>query len=210
MKSIEEFASYIHSKNGNLYTRHICLECFRKQNNKYKQSIKSRVCLQCGEEKEGKYFPRYKSIPIHYKQSNVCLRCTAENSRIKHGNRRKEKGEVVPDKPNTYTSTEQKELAFELMTSIGFTFNEETGRWSKEGFKNEDGTFVRIEERKRLILEKKQKETEDMNIWQRITYLRNGGSSINDIVKLTGLNYTAVHKFIKYSKETNFEYGKKI
>lgn len=204
LKSIEDFASYIHSKNGNLYTRHICLECFRKQNNEYKQYIKPRVCIQCGEEKEGKYFPKYKSIPFHYKQSKICLRCTAENSRIKHGNRRKEKGEVVPDKPNVYTSTEQKEIAFELMTSLGFTFNEETGRWSKEGFKNEDGTFVQIEEKKRLEKERRLKEVEELNIWDKIRYLREQGHSIRQISDDIGINYTAVHKFIAYGKEIKF------
>jgi hypothetical protein len=204
LKSIEEFASYIHKKTGNLYTRHICNTCFRIQNNKYKQSQKSRVCLQCGEEKEGKYFPRYKSIPIHYKQSNVCLRCTAENSRIKHGNRRKEKGEVVPVKPNTYTSTEQKDLAFELMTALGFTFNEETGRWSKDGFKNEDGTFVQIEEKKRLEKERRLKEIEELDIWNKIRYLREAGYSINEISSDTGINRTAIYKFLSNGKKVKY------
>lgn len=201
IKELEQFASYIHKKTGNLYTRHICNTCFNKQHQDYKKAMKQRVCLQCGEKKEGKLFPRYKSIPLHYKQANICLRCTAEISRIKQGNKRKNKGEVVPEKPNKYTSTEQKELAFELMQSLGFTFVEETGRWHKEGFKNPDGTFVRIEEKKRLIFEKKEQDTKDMNIWERITYLREQGCSINEISRITGLSYTSTHKFIRYGKE---------
>lgn len=202
IKELEEFASYIHKHTGNLYTRHVCNDCYRKQNNQYKKYIRTRVCLQCGEKKEGKLFPKYKCIPIHYKQSNICLRCTSELSRIKHGNKRKEKGEVVPVKPNTYNSQEQKELAFELMTSLGFTFNEENGKWFKEGFKTPDGKFVRIEEKKRRIIEKKEEETKEMNIWERIKYLRSKDTSINDIAKITGLSYTSVHKFLRYGKET--------
>ena len=201
IKELEQFASYIHKHTGNLYTRHVCIDCFREGNKQYKKYIKSKVCLQCGETKEGKLFPRYKSIPLHYKQSNICLRCTAELSRIKHGNKRKDKGEVVPEKPNTYISEQQKEDGFQLMLALGFTFVEETGRWHKDGFKNPDGTFVRIEENKRLKLEKKERETKDMNIWERITYLRNEGNSIKDISTITGLGYTPVHKFIRYGKK---------
>jgi hypothetical protein len=204
LKSIEEFASYIHKKTNNLYTRHICKECFNAQHQQYKKLVKPRVCLRCEEKKDVKFFPKYKSIPSHYKQANICLRCTSELSRIKYGNRRESKGEVVPEKPNTYISEQQRKDGFELMEALGFTFSPETGRWSKEGFKNPDGTFVRIEEKKRLIKEKKEQETKDMNIWERITYLREDGSSINDISRITGVNYTAVNKFLRYGKEIKF------
>ena len=201
MKSIEEFASYIHKKTNNLYTRHICLECFRKQTNDYKKSMKPRVCLRCNRKKEANYFPNYKSIPSHYKQANICLLCTAELSRIKYGNRRENKGEIVPTKPNTYISEQQRKDGFELMEALGFTFSPETGRWSKEGFKNEDGTFVRIEEKKRLEKERIQKEIEELNIWNKIRYLREQGNSINDISTITGINRTAVQKFLQNGKE---------
>jgi predicted transcriptional regulator len=201
LKSIEEFASYVHKKTNNLYTRHICKECFNAQHQKYKKSMKPRVCIRCNEKKDVKFFPKYKSIPSHYKQANICLRCTSELSRIKYGNRRESKGEVVPEKPNTYLSEQQRKDGFELMTALGFTFSPETGRWSKEGFKNPDGTFVRIEEKKRLAKEKIQKEIEELNIWNKIRYLREQGNSVNDISTITGINRTAVQKFLQNGKE---------
>jgi hypothetical protein len=163
--------------------------------------MKPRVCLRCNRKKEANYFPNYKSIPSHYKQANICLLCTAELSRIKYGNRRENKGEIVPTKPNTYISEQQRKDGFELMEALGFTFSPETGRWSKEGFKNEDGTFVRIEEKKRLEKERIQKEIEELNIWNKIRYLREQGNSINDISTITGINRTAVQKFLYNGKE---------
>lgn len=205
IKELEEFASYIHKHTGNLYTRHICKVCFRAGNIAYKKSIRPRQCIQCGEKKLAKDFYIYKSLGPNDKRHNICKICTCglEKRRKNYKyNKREDNGEPVHWRPNTYNSKEQKELAFELMTSLGFTFSPETGRWSKEGFKNPDGTFVRIEERKRLKFEKKQKETEHLNIWQRITYLREEGNSINEISRITGVNYTAVHKFIRYGSKT--------
>lgn len=205
MKSIEEFASYVHKKTGNLYTRHICNICFRKQNNAYKESIKPRTCIECNEFKEANEFPNFKSLGIKDKRRKVCKICTSriEREKGKH-TKREENGERVHWRPNTYNSIEQKELAFELMTTLGFTFDENTGRWHKEGFKNPDGTFFRMEEKKRIERERIQKEVEELDIWSKIRYLREQDISINEISRLTGVNYTAVHKFLAYGKEIKF------
>jgi hypothetical protein len=116
-------------------------------------------------------------------------------------NKREENGEVVPIRPNTYNSEQQRIDGFQLMEALGFTFVPETGRWHKEGFKNPDGTFVRIEEKKRLDRERKLKEIEEFNVWDKIRYLREQGYSINKISEEIGVNYTAIFKFLHYGKE---------
>lgn len=52
LKSMEEFASYVHIKTGNLYTRHVCKVCFCQQTKDYKLSIKPRTCTECNETKQ--------------------------------------------------------------------------------------------------------------------------------------------------------------
>lgn len=204
LKSIEEFASYVHKKTGNLYTRHVCNTCFREQNNLYKKSIKPKVCLVCNETKLHTEFYNLKSLHPNDKRHNICKVCTRKyesEKRKKKYNKREENGEPVHWRPNTYNSPEQKDLAFELMTSLGFIFNEETGRWHKEGFKNPDGTFVRIQEKKRLEKERKLNEIKDMDIWNKITYLREQGFTLHQISDEIGINHTAVYKFLYNGKK---------
>ena len=205
MKSIEEFASYVHKHTGNLYTRHICKVCFRAGNVAYKQSIKPKVCLECNKKKAHTEFPNYKSLGPNDRRRKVCKVCTTKYEQEKYRNKRslnnEERGEPVHWRPNTYISTEQKDLAFELMEALGFTFQPDTGIWHKEGLKNEDGTFVRIEEKKRLQQERRLKEIEELDVWSKVTYLRERGFSINQISIDTGVNKTALHKFLHYGKK---------
>jgi hypothetical protein len=46
-------------------------------------------------------------------------------------------GLVVPRYPNTYADELQKQNTFEIMTAMGWTFNE-NGVWSKDGIKDKD------------------------------------------------------------------------
>ena len=200
MKSIEEFASYIHKKNGNLYTRHICKVCFRAANVAYKKLVKPRVCLECDETKPYNEFPNYKSLGPNDRRKKVCKICTTAKEKLKYV-KRINKGEVVPIKPNVYISPQQKDLAFELMEALGFTFSPDTGRWSKEGFKNEDGTFVGIIEKKRLQQERRLKEIEHLDVWEKIIYLKEQRITINQISIDTGVNKTALYKFFQYGKK---------
>jgi hypothetical protein len=203
MKSIEEFASYIHIKTGNLYTRYVCKVCFRAGNAEYKKLTKPKVCLECNEKKAHTEFPNYKSLGPNDRRRKVCKICTTAKEKLKYF-KRKNNGEVVPVRPNTYTSNSQKDLAFELMEALGFTFEPDTGRWSKEGFKNEDGTFVRIQEKKRLEEERLLKEVEEMDVWSKMRYLREIGYSLNKISEVIGVNHTAVYKFFHDGKKVKF------
>lgn len=199
LKSIEEFASYVHKKTGNLYTRHICKECFNEGTRAYKKSIKPRECIECNEIKLGKDFPNYKSLTPNDKRHKICKKCTARLYREKGINRkREENGETVHWRPNTYNSEQQRQDGFQLMEALGFTFVPETGRWHKEGFKNPDGTFVRIEEKKRLQKERVLKEVEELDVWSKMRYLREvKGYSLNKIAEEIGVNHTAIYKFFQ-------------
>jgi hypothetical protein len=204
LKPIENFASYIHKRTGNTYTRHICTECFNLQTKEYKKSIKPRTCIECNETKEVKQFPNYKSIGANDKRHNICKKCTTTLEKQRKAykyNKRELNGEPVLDKPNTYRTEQQRVDGFELMQVLGFTFNEENGIWFKEGVKNPDGSFIRIIEKKRLQKERRLKEIEELDIWKKIRYLREQGNSINDISTITGINRTAVQKFLYNGKE---------
>ena len=51
--------------------------------------------------------------------------------------------ERVMLKPNTYTDIWQKEHVFSVMNAFGWVFDEPTGIWNKQGFK-ENGVFIHI------------------------------------------------------------------
>lgn len=205
MKSIENFASYVHKKTGNLYTRHICKECFNTQHQEYKKSIKPRTCIECNEIKLVRDFPRFKTLGPNDKRRNICKKCTSALEKQKRSyiyNKRELNGEPVLLKPNTYRTEQQRKDGFELMEALGFTFNPDNGKWFKEGFKNPDGTFVRIEEKKRLKIEALKKEVEELDIWSKIRHLREHDNlSVNKIAELVGLNHNAVFNFLRDGKK---------
>jgi hypothetical protein len=200
-----EYQTYFHSTQNVFRTRRQCNQCFNEAKKQYHLKKKGRTCIVCEEIKYETDFPNFKSLGPNDKRRKICKICTSriEREKGKH-TKREENGEPVHWRPNVYNSPQQKELAFELMTALGFTFDEETGMWSKENFKNPDGTFFRVEEKKRLHKEKLQKEVEDLDVWKKIRYLRNKDIPISEISKLTGVNYTAVHKFLQYGKEIKF------
>jgi hypothetical protein len=200
-----EYQTYFHSTQNVYRTRRQCTQCFNEAKKQYHLKKNGRQCIVCEDFKYEIDFPNFKSLGPNDKRRKVCKICTSriEREKGKH-TKREENGERVHWKPNTYNSTEQKELAFEVMTVLGFTFDENTGRWHKDGFKNTDGTFFRIEEKKRLERERILKEVEELDIWKKIRYLRDKDISINEISRITGVNYTAVHKFIQYGKEVNY------
>ena len=205
LKTIEEFASYIHKKNGNTYTRHVCNTCYYEANREYKKLVKPRVCLVCNETKVYTDFPNYASFSANDRRRKVCKVCTSKIEKEKGKyNKRIDKGEVVLVRPNTYISEQQKIDGFQLMEALGFTFVPETGRWHKEGFKNPDGTFVGIIKNKRLQQEKRLKEIEHLDIWSKIIYLREQGITINQISIDTGVNKTALYKFFHHGKKVKF------
>jgi len=202
-KLIEKFASYVHKKTGNLYTRHICKDCFNEGTKAYKKSVKPRTCLQCNITKPVTEYYNLKSLGPNDKRHNICKVCTREYEKSKQKKYRnvEDKGEPVLNKPNTYVSDEQRQDGFQLMEALGFTFAPDTGIWFKEGVKNSDGTFVRLEEKKRLQDERVLKEVQEMNVWDKMRYLREVGYSFNKISQLVGVNSTAIYKFFHDGKE---------
>jgi hypothetical protein len=200
-----EFQTYYHSTQNINRTRKQCNLCFNEAKKQSRILKKMKICIKCGENKLKNEFYDLRSLTPNDKRRSICKVCTilyVKTKQKKYRGTKEERGEPVLNKPNTYRNQEQKEDGFAIMEALGFTFVEETGRWHKEGFRNPDGTFVRIEERNRLIDEKNAKETKDMNIWESITYLREKDTSIAEISRITNLNYNTVHKYIAYKKKT--------
>jgi hypothetical protein len=198
-----EFQTYFHSTQNVYRTRRQCNQCFNYVKKQLHLSKKMKVCIECGENKLKTEFYNLRSLGPNDRRHNICKVCTRayeKRTRTKHSSR-EDRGEPVHWRPNTYNSIEQKDLAFELMEALGFTFQPDTGRWHKDGFKNPDGTFVHIEEKKRFEQERRLKEIEDLDIWSKVSYLRERGTTINQISIDTGVNLTAIYKFLQYGKK---------
>lgn len=57
--------------------------------------------------------------------------------------------EKVKETPNLYWNELQRQDTFELMTLLGWKFNEENKKWWKEGLKDSDGVFISLRKKAR-------------------------------------------------------------
>ena len=200
-----EYQTYYHSSQGVYRTRRQCTQCYYDVKKLYRLKVMGRACIVCEEIKYEIDFPNYKSLGPTDRRRKVCKVCTSRIHKEKGiYTKRINKGEVVLNRPNTYISEQQRIDGFQLMEALGFTFVEQTGRWHKEGFKNPDGTFFRIEEKKRIEKEKRLKQIEQLDVWEKVIYLLGQGHSINQISEDTGVNKTALYKFTKYGQKVQF------
>lgn len=141
-------------------TRKVCRTCFNEQKKEYRKSIISKKisqpvedltpiitivdysnnpdyksCKECNEYKPLEmfhFFNKEKGLTF-----NTCKDCERENDRIYNERIKEENGgsKMVGLKPNTYFDEYQKKNTFEVMTLMGYLFNEEFGIWTKEGVK---------------------------------------------------------------------------
>ena len=145
--------------------RKVCKPCFNEQKRQYNQSIRNKKIIQPVEDmtpiqpiidhstnpdyKACKECNEYKPIDsFHYFNKekgltfNTCKDCEKENDRIYNEQLKEQNGgsKMVGAKPNTYFDEYQKKNTFEVMTLLGYLYNEEYGIWTKLGVKTiEDG-----------------------------------------------------------------------
>jgi hypothetical protein len=139
-KEIKQFQTYWHSTQNKMRTRKQCTECLykirlkRKNPDKYYQDNPNyHKCNTCRDWKLIKEF--YTSNDEIY--SNRCRVCTKELDRTKRREYLEQScgSEKVLMRPNKYMDEYQKNCTFNLMETLGYTFDEPTGIWTKPGVK---------------------------------------------------------------------------
>lgn len=202
-KDDNQFQKYYHSTQKAWRQRSVCTPCFYEQKKQYrelKKEMKSTPiidpnlikCAQCNQ---------YKSLDEYYIKNKVrCKRCILDNDRKRRAVKYVEKGgnDRVPIKPNTYADNIQKENTFELMTALGYTFNEENGIWYKLPWKTPDGKFPLLGptvKRSKMIKKTWVKRT-DKEL-ERIADLKKLGWSDAKISKELNIPKISVYKWLK-------------
>ena len=151
------------------------------------------LCKECNE-----YLPILTSFYIRADRkvnSNTCKACIVEKERIERLQHRQESGgsEFVFAEPNRYPDEFQKECTFNFMKIMGYLYDEETGIWTKPGWKEiKDGQpyFPKITGKrrrgKRLTKEDKEK----------VAMLYNNGKSVTDIAIEMGISDTTIYRYV--------------
>jgi hypothetical protein len=99
----------------------------------YKNNPNYHKCNTCKDWKEVKDF--YTSNDkIYSHRCRVCTKELEDKKRIEHLEQSCG-SEKIKSKPNEYTDKYQKECTFNLMQLLGYTYDEPTGIWVKEGLK---------------------------------------------------------------------------
>lgn len=204
-KELNQFQTYWHSTQQKMRTRKQCKECYynlrlkRKDPEKYYQNNPDyHKCNTCNDWKLVKEFYTGGNDKIY---SNRCRVCTKE---YEHNKRRQELeqscgSEKIKTTPNQYMDEYQKKCTFNIMELFGYTFDEATGIWTKEGWKEiKDGKpyFPNIDKTK--VYKSKQigvKITQEMI--EEILTLRRLGYGYNKIAARLGISDTSVFKYVK-------------
>jgi hypothetical protein len=220
-KPEDKFLKYFHSTQNKWRIRKQCTECYYNRKNEKKRRMVNEpiitqpyvpelqpdhiidystnpdyhLCKQCE-----KYLPIATSFyvkPDGKVNSHSCKSCIVEKEREERLQQRQENGgsEFVFAEPNRYPDEFQKECTFKLMKIMGYLYDEETGIWTKPGWKEiRDGQpyFPKITTKrrrgKRLTQQDKQK----------IADLYNNGKSVGDIAIEMKISDTTIYRYVSF------------
>ena len=149
-KDESNYQKYFHSTQNKWRVRKECTECFyklrlkRKNPELYYQSQpdykKCKVCLEWKHIDEYYFHSRVTGLKF-----NECMECQREKDRIDREYEKEMKGgsDKIKQRPNQYADKYQKEQTFLVMNVLGYTYNEDSGIWTKPGVKEIiDGKIV--------------------------------------------------------------------
>ena len=111
-------------------------------------------------------------------------------------------GDRVRIKPNKYYDIYQRKQTFQVMELLGFTFNEETGIWTKPGFKEIiDGKIVfpflkPIPKKKVRGVDYEPRRRVKTSDIKKIRELHKKGKTVSQIESLLGFSNTTIYKWI--------------
>jgi hypothetical protein len=106
-----------------------------------KINTKEKICVTCFE---------IKSVDDYYSNRLTCKKCCLEKeykyrTEKTYKNLDKNGGSLrVPTKPGNFHDEYQKHYTHEILLAMGWSLNEENGKWWKEGVKNKDGVFINV------------------------------------------------------------------
>lgn len=103
-------------------------------------------CNTCFTVRPLEHFYNKKGRGNKYSKMSMCRYCYSDKYR-KENIREPRSDEKVKERPNLYWNEFQRQDTFELMTLLGWKFNEENGKWWKEGLKDSDGQFITLRKR---------------------------------------------------------------
>jgi hypothetical protein len=145
----DEYYTYWHSTQQKYRTRNVCLVCTKEQVRDYKRRVKvkkieipTQYCPCCKKDIPlTGYYDSGKNVKGRY-----CSSCIRKNQNDKNYKKIMSEGgsERIPVKPNKYVDEYQKAQTFLVLERLGYTFNEDTGIWSKEGVKDKFGNWLNI------------------------------------------------------------------
>ena len=129
-------------------------------------------------------------------RSQYCKECSTSKYREEYSKKRSNKAsEFVYAKPGVYADELQKELTFELLTLLGYIYNEEKGIWLKSGIKelNENGEvfFPNVKKQKKKKRKNVKLTDED---FESIHKLYKEGYNSNQIAKMLNQKSSTVYK----------------
>lgn len=228
-KEDNHFQKYWHSTQKKHRIRKECTECFYKQRNERrrfkrlqnKELIKLSIptdiilphvpelepevlqdekkCNTCGKIKNLQQF--YKSKKCTKGRANCCIECEINKEKEERELELIENGGslLISPKPNQYKDKYQKELVFQFLPLCGWIFNEENGIWYKPGFKDENGNFINIRKRKKILPRKKLTKEQIDNIYS----LKSKGYKPKYISEALDINQMTVYNAIKRIENEN-------
>ncbi len=220
-KEEKYFQTYWHSSQNKFRTRKECTECLykkRKESKLNRLSTPTEIVQPVVPESQSEPIPdistdffneetylckvcmEYKNINQFYQRfgkpiESVCKSCELEKNRATRQEYIKENcgSEFVWCDVGKYADEYQKECTFNILKELGYLYDEETGIWTKEGWKEiKDGQphFPKITHkrgRKRLTQEDK----------DNIRKLYEKGYSVDDISIEMRISDTSVYRYVK-------------
>jgi hypothetical protein len=208
-KDETNYQKYFHSTQQKWRTRKECTDCYYKTRLKrknpdlyYKNNPNYKKCNTCGVNKVLEQY--YFHCKAKDQRFGRCIECQRKKDREQSKLKKEEQGGslLVLMKPNTYVDEYQKENTFQLMKSIGWSFNEENGVWWKEGIKSKDGVFINIPVTVKKIYRrrppKKQQPKYSQEVIDGMKQLRKKGETLQSIADKYDCSPPTVIKYIKY------------
>ena len=160
-KPITEYFVETKKDTGKQYTKKYCLDCFRAQARNWKARNKTKIktqrrvknildaggkiCSKCNT-------PKHKDE--YYINRSKCKECVREEERLKdelaRNERIKKQVELglstkrVPNKPGDFADELQKQSTIEILTAIGWSYNEQNGIFYKLPLKDYTGRWLKL------------------------------------------------------------------
>jgi hypothetical protein len=202
----DEYYTYWHSTQQKYRTRNVCLTCTKEQVRNYKRKVKvkkieiepTQYCPCCKKDIAlTGYYDSCKGTKGRY-----CSTCIRKNQNQKNYEKIMSNGgsERCPSQPNVFPDEFSKAQTFLVLETLGWTFNEDTGIWSKLGVKDKFGTWLNIIPQPRtkrrpngIIVRKKHGVHKYIN---EIVQQREEGVSVFDLAYIYCCSHTTIRTII--------------